>query len=187
MSNCRFVWFTLLVIGLFSASVKAQKHTYYFDQIESKIAFEVSHLGFLTVTGNFGEFSGTLVLEENFLRFVDCSIQVKSIYTNDKSRDNTLRSEAYLDVATYPNIIFSTRSISHTGQKLKVSGFLKIKNVQKPIDLTFQSDVDQERVVLTAHTIVNRKNFELDFGAMDGLIGQNIKVDLKLVGTKRVR
>ena len=159
-----------------------QTQEYKIDLANSAITFKISHMGVLTVKGEFLEFSGILRFNEQELLSIESSIVVESINTKDKSRDATLKSEGYLDVKEYSLIGFTSTDVKVTLSSKTISGILKIKGVTREIELPFQliKSKNPELTFIKISTLISRKAFKLDFGLMDDLIGNDIKVELKI-------
>ena len=94
---------------------------------ESRISFKVSHMGFLTVNGEFHEFSGKLLLTHGKWQGLKSDIRVKSIDTKDTTRDKTIVGDGYLNANTYPLITFTSSRITND----TLTGYLTIKGVRK--------------------------------------------------------
>ena len=150
----------------------AQSQTKKIDQEKSSIEFTIKNLGVLTVSGCFNKFSGTAIITSNQLTTLESAIQVNSIETNDKERDKTLKSDSYLDAETFKTITFYSQEISNR----HIIGILKIKDVEKQVHLPYKID-DSDRLLIS--TEINRKDFKLDFGNMDSLIGNTISISIK--------
>jgi len=163
-----------------------QSQEYKIDLENSSITFKVSHMSVLTVNGEFQEYSGRLCYNEQELLSINSSIVVESINTKDKSRDATLKSERYLDVKNYPLIIFTSTDIKVTSSSKTIKGSLKIKGVTREIELPYKKikSKNPELTFIKISTQISRKDFDLDFGPMDVLIGNNVKVELKIVFSK---
>ena len=155
-----------------------QSKIYAIDSLNSQINFSIKHLGVLNVDGQFHNFTGSLIYKENNLQEVNCAINVKSIDTNDKKRDESLLSESYLNAKTFPSISFRSTEINANS----IIGILKIKKVEKKITIPFQYKMVNDKKVsgLAISTTINRKDFKLDFGAMNTLVGNEIKIKIKL-------
>ncbi|NAS31890.1 hypothetical protein GTQ40_12960 [Flavobacteriaceae bacterium R38] len=154
----------------------AQTTVYQIDYQKSKVAFSIAHMGFLTVKGQFDDFSGKLAFNSNgVLQTIESKISVKSIHTGDESRDKSLRSDAYLDADKFPQIRFYSSEINPSTHI--ITGFLKIKEVEKKISMPFKIN---QKGLITISTTLKRSDFKLDFGATDVLIGKNINVELEL-------
>ena len=151
---------------------------YEIDAANSKIAFSIKHLGVLTVDGQFDEFSATVELDKGVLLKIRSKASVESVETENDSRDETLRGKAYLDAENYPYITFDSEEITAN----TITGRLKIKEEERTISVPYQwqKPVDKEKIFLIAQFEIDRQDFELEFGGMDGLIGNEIKVQLKI-------
>ena len=162
----------------------AQIKEYQIDIEESKILFKITHMGFLTVKGTFHSFSGKLVFDTEKLKSIECKIDVKSIDTKDKTRDESLIDKNYLSAQKYPYITFISTEISSKHPSL--SGILKIKEVERKISMPFEfGQLKGKKALIKISTIINRKDFKLYFGPMDALIGNDIEVELKIVGINK--
>ncbi|MEP1096413.1 MAG: YceI family protein [Cyclobacteriaceae bacterium] len=172
---------TLLQIGRCSAQIR----TFRIDSEGSNLSFSVTHLGFLTVDGVFSEFSGSCITEGNDLQSVEGTVRVGSIDTNDESRDEALKSEAYLDEDSYPFISFASTDIGNGANSSILTGVLKLKDVEKEIRIPFEFGLTENnrQCLLKVSTSIKRSDFNLDFGAMDALVGDEVKVEMEVVAT----
>lgn len=159
----------------------AQTKSYAINKENSQITFQVKHLGVLTVHGTFIEFSGRLTLNDDTLEAIESVIKVNSIDTNDKSRDNTLISDVYLNAAQFPDINFQSTKIQINSDKKILEGLLKIKDVEKNIETSFLQTKDEKDKNIRILTTLSRKDFNLNFGSMNSLIGDEIKVEIIIV------
>lgn len=150
-----------------------QTDTLVIDSKASQVAFTIKHLGVLNVDGKFGRFDGSITFKKGKPQYIESIIDVASIGTNDSVRDRTIVSEGYLDAESFPLISFVSKAISEN----TIIGVLRIKNVEKQIEMLYSID---ENSFLIISTTLSRAKFKLDFGAMNGLIGDKISVNLKL-------
>ena len=153
----------------------SQTETSPIDSSASVVSFSVSHLGFLTVKGKFKVFSGIVIEDVNGrLKAIESSIEVYSIDTGDKARDRTLKSDTYLDAEKYPLISFQSTSIDNNS----ITGRLKIKNISRKIQLPYVINSTHKKSFYTISAQLKRSDFKLDFGSMNALIGNPIKIEL---------
>jgi len=169
-STCLALIF-IIIQGIFCF---AQTKQLLIDKEKSQIKFKTKHLGVLIVNGVFEEFSGTVLYGDKKLKEIKSKIQVKSINTLDESRDKTLLNNAYLDERNYPLISFKSSEISNN----IIKGLIKIKNVEKEIELNYNID---EHEVLSLKAKIRRDNFNLHFGTMNSLIGNEIVIEIKII------
>ncbi len=175
---------TILLLALQIPLCKAQVRTFEIDPGSSDISFEVTHLGFLTVEGSFLEFSGKCISNGDSLLSLEGKIKVISINTNDEARDASLKSEGYLDIENFPLITFSSTEITDSAESQLVTGQLKIKDQVRVLKmpLYFNLSEDGKSCSIEATTTISREDFELDFGAMDALVGDEVRMMIMVHG-----
>ena len=123
------------------ASARAAVETYDIDPVHTWVGFTVSHF-FTKVPGYFGKVKGTVVVDRDHLEnsTVEAVIEVASITTNTKLRDDDLRSTNFFAAATFPAMTFKSRSWKSTGgDTYAVTGVLTMKNVPKEVVLKVTS------------------------------------------------
>ena len=123
---------------------------------------------------------------------VSARIQVSSIDTRIKKRDDHLRSPEFFNAAKFPQITFKSRSVKQTGpQSGDITGDLTMHGVTKPITLhvklvTPVTDEARTRWEVTTEPL-KRRDFELMFGsateAVSG-IGQGVAIKMDIEAVK---
>ncbi len=183
-----------LIFAAFVQSAAANE-TYRFDQARSTIGFRV-HQFLGTTNGKFTQFSGSIDLDRQHPEHssVSARIQVSSIDTGIKKRDDHLRSAEFFNVAKYREITFKSRSVKQTGpQSGNIMGDLTLHGVTKPVTLRVKlvtpvSDEARTRWEVTTEPL-KRRDFGLMFGsateAVSG-ISQDvaIKIDIEAVKSR---
>ena len=97
---------------------------------------------FTKVPGYFSKVKGTIVVDRDHLEnsTVEAVIEVASITTNTKMRDDDLRSTNFFAAATFPAMTFTSKSWKSTGgDSYDVTGMLTMKNVTKEVVLNVTS------------------------------------------------
>ena len=100
--------------------------------------FSVRHFMIANVVGLFSKMSGVILFDPPDLKrlSVEAEVEVQSLTTGHAERDEHLLSPDYLEVATYPKILFkSTRVESIRKTHFKITGHLTMKGITKPITL----------------------------------------------------
>ncbi len=145
------------------------------DPTHSEISFKVKHLVISTVTGYFREFEGGInqtgdTWEGSKAYF---SAKTDSVDTNQKDRDNHLRSDDFFNAEKYPQLKFESTSIKKTGDdKYKMAGNLTIRDITKPVDLeaTFLGEATDpygnHKAGFEITGKINRKEFGLKWNAV---------------------
>lgn len=109
------------------------------DPAHSQIQFKIRHLLISNITGAFSKFDGHFVTGEhdNFNdAYFTIKLDVYSIDTNNRDRDEHLKSADFFDADAYPEIEFLSTSFTHIeGDKHKLTGNLAIKGVTKEVTL----------------------------------------------------
>jgi polyisoprenoid-binding protein YceI len=151
------------------SSVALANETYRFGPSGSTIGFSV-HQFLGTTQGKFTKFNGKIDVNREHPEnsSVTAQIDVRSIDTRIKKRDDHLRSAEFFNVDKYPQITFKSRSVKQTGpQSGDILGDLTIHGVTKPITLhvkllTPLSDTSRTRWAVTVDPIT-RRDFNLMF------------------------
>jgi polyisoprenoid-binding protein YceI len=148
--------------------------TYTIDPTHSRLGFVARHAMVTKVRGSFNTFDATVEVDGDNLAAskVSVAIDVNSIDTRNEQRDGHLRSNDFLDIATYPEITFVSTEITPVGDDvIRVAGDLTIKGVAKPvsIDFTYEgSAVDpfgNQRVGFEGSVVINRKDWGITWNA----------------------
>jgi len=128
---------TLSSFGTAHAAVEA----YDIDPVHSWVGFSISHF-FTKVPGYFSAVKGTVTVDRDHLENskVEAVIEVASITTNTKMRDDDLRSTNFFAAAKFPAMTFKSKSWTSTGSNTyDVTGTLTMKNVPKEVVLKVKS------------------------------------------------
>jgi polyisoprenoid-binding protein YceI len=155
------------VVSLCSAALANE--TYRFDPSGSTIGFSV-HQFLGTTQGKFTKFNGKIDVNREHPEnsSVTAQIDVRSIDTRIKKRDDHLRSAEFFNVDKYPQITFKSRSVKQTGpQSGDILGDLTIHGVAKPVTLhmkllTSLNDTSRTRWAVTVDPLT-RRDFNLMF------------------------
>jgi len=180
------------IAGLCSAALANE--TYKFDRSGSTIGFTVhQYLG--TTHGKFTRFDGRIDLdwEHPEKSSVAARIDVRSIDTGIKKRDDHLRSPEFFNVAKFSEITFKSHSAKQTGQQSgDILGDLTMHGVTRPITLRVKllspvsNDTRQTRWAVTTEPI-KRREFNLMFGqsaeAISG-ISQTVAINIEIEATR---
>ncbi len=160
----------VLMIGLFAFGARsAQEYT--IDAAHSEVGFSVKHMVVATVRGNFTEFSGKIMYDENDISnsSVEGVIKTTSINTGNSKRDEHLRNSDFFDAANHPEILFKTKKVEKKGDGFVAIGDLTMRGVTKEVALDFEitgkitDPWGNERVGLEARGVINRQDFGISW------------------------
>ena len=178
---------TLAIFALSSAAWANE--TYKFDSSGSAIGFTV-HQFLGTTHGKFTRFSGKIDVDREHPEnsSVTAQIDVRSIDTHIKKRDDHLRSPEFFNVEKFPQITFRSRSVKRTGpQSGDILGDLTMHGVTRPITLhvklvTSINETNRTRWAVTTEPI-SRRDFNLMFAsgaeAVSG-ISQTVAINIEI-------
>ncbi len=173
-------------------SVAFGADTYMVDGSHTTVGFTVRHLVINKVRGKFGEFSGTIVYDENDIAksSLQGTIKAASIDTDHAKRDKHLRSPDFFDAAGHPDITFQSKGVAKEGDSLVLLGDLTMRGTTKEIRIPFEitgkikDPWGKMRIGFEATLRINRQDFGISYSkTMDngGLIVGN-RVNIELVG-----
>jgi polyisoprenoid-binding protein YceI len=148
--------------------------TYTLDPAHSRFGFVARHAMVTKVRGAFNEFEGSAVIDgENPANSsATVTLQVASVDTRNAQRDEHLRTNDFLDAATYPTITFTSTSIKQTGAtEFVVTGDLTIKDVTKSVEIPLEftgaakDPFGNDRIGLEGSIVINRKDWGVTWNA----------------------
>ena len=188
----------LLTLGVTLAlAAPALADTYVIDRNHSEAAFQVRHI-LTKVRGTFRDFAGTINFdktkpESSSVEFV---IKVTSIDTGTQKRDDHLRSPDFFDVATHPEIVFtSTKVVPKGNNKFDVVGDFTMHGVTKQVTLpvTFlgeQKFMNGSKAGFETALTINRSDYGLVWNrAVDGggvLVGEEVEISINIEANLQV-
>ena len=183
----RILFAAVVIAGL--TVVASATETYKFDPSGSTIGFSV-HQFLGTTHGKFTQFSGKIEIDREHPEnsSVTAQIDVRSIDTRIKKRDDHLRSPDFFDVEKFPQMTFKSRSVKRTGSESgDIIGDLTLHSVTKPIALHVKlltpiSDTRRTRWSVTTDPIM-RRDFNLMFApATESISGisQSVAINIEI-------
>jgi polyisoprenoid-binding protein YceI len=105
----------------------------------ASINFRVQHLGFSWLTGRFDTFSGAFRYDEKnpSASAISVTIDTTSVNSNHAERDKHLRGADFLDVASFPQATFVSKSVTADGNgKAVIEGDFTLRGITKPVAIT---------------------------------------------------
>ena len=181
----------LLAVFVITAVIPAASanEAYKFDPSGSAIGFSV-HQFLGTTQGKFTSFSGKIDVDREHPEnsSVTAQIEVRSIDTHIKKRDDHLRSPEFFNVEKFPQMTFRSRSVKRTGpQSGDILGDLTMHGVTRPITLHVKlvtpiNETSRTRWAVTTEPI-SRRDFNLMFAsgaeAVSG-ISQTVAINIEI-------
>jgi polyisoprenoid-binding protein YceI len=162
--------------------------TYKLDPMHTEIGFVVRHI-VTKVRGRFTEFDGEIVIAENPAESrATAHIDLSSVETGVKQRDDHLRSSDFFDVDNSPEMTFETTGLRFDRGTVFADGTLTIRGVTKPVSLDVEyggTGVDpygNTKLGLEARGEISRKEWGVSFNIpLEGdkvVIGDRVVINL---------
>lgn len=175
-----------------TAQTAIPKGTWRVDAAHSKVGFAVKHMGVATVRGEFGEFEGALEIGDDLAGSkATGTVKTASVDTNQKDRDEHLRSADFFDVETYPEISFASTSIEQVDEDtVKIVGELTMHGETHPIELEAElggietGPNGETRTGLEVTGQLSRKEWGMKFnvalGSGNAVVSDKVKLTLDI-------
>ena len=148
---------------------------YVLDVAHSRLGFVARHAMVTKVRGAFNDFEGTAHLDgtDPSKSYATVTIDVASVDTRQSQRDDHLRTNDFFDAPTFPKITFVSTAVEKLDEEsFRMRGDLTIKDITKPVSIDFDyngSATDpygNQRVGFEGSTVINRKDFGVNFNAV---------------------
>jgi len=160
----------MICTGAALAAAAAPPPHYTLDLARSLLRFQFTQGGAAN-TGRFAKYTAEVLFSDANLAAskIDVMIDVASLDTGDKERDDTLKTPDLFDVKKFPQAHFvSTKIVAATAGRYEATGKLTVRNITKEVKvpMTFQTKTEQGKTVgyLTGRATIKR----LDFGVGQG-------------------
>jgi polyisoprenoid-binding protein YceI len=139
----RLTFLSVLLLTAATAFAAGAPTKYTLEPASSLLRFSFEQAG-ANNTGRFAKYTADVTFSADNLAAskIDVSIDIASLDTGDKERDDTLKSADLFDPAKFPKARFVSSKITAAGAgRFEAQGKLTIRNVTKDIKLpiTFQS------------------------------------------------
>jgi polyisoprenoid-binding protein YceI len=180
---------TLLGLGQYQARAA---DTYTIDPVHSSVSFQADHLGVSRVHGRFNNLSGSFTIdkEDPAKSSFELTVQAESVDTNNKQRDNHLRSPDFFNVKQYPVITFKSTSVKPVDGGYDVQGDLTLHGKTRPVSFTLKGGKEAsfppgvQRTGFTTELTIKRTDFDMS-AKMVQAIADEALVTIGFEGTRK--
>ncbi len=157
------------------------------DTHHTTVGFTIRHLGVSKVRGRFDDVEAELVVGPTLDQStVTATVAMGSVNTGNAERDTHLRASELLDVERRPTMSYRSTRIRGKGSDWTVDGELTIGAVTQPLTLAVDLGGVEDFFDGTRHAgfeatgEIRRKDFDLGFGPLGGMLGDVVKFVLDL-------
>lgn len=171
---CIFFWMpTIFILSGATNQLQSQNELlhiedYLIDNQHSYIGFKIKYFGFSPVRGRFNAFKGHILYDEKDIRKTSASlfIDVGSINTGVKMRDDDLTGAHWFDKEQFAHIHFRSIEINKTESGFKMTGLLQIKSKIDTVTIQFETPTaisrdfaGNKQVDFSGHLRIKRSDF----------------------------
>lgn len=183
---------TVLALLIFAPLLSAAATTYDIDRSHSAVEFGVSHMVITTVKGKFTRFTGSIVYGGDDLDAweIHGTIETASIDTDEKDRDNHLRSPDFLDADKYPEITLKSKQIRREGDRYVGVGEFTLHGVTREVEIPFTlkgpvtDPWGNQRIGIEASWQLDRRDYGIEWSkTLDNgglLVGNEVGIDIHI-------
>ena len=160
------------------------------DPGHTEVAFVGRHFMLTKVRGRFTGVTGAIVVaEEPGESAAEVTIDMATVESGNRARDDHLRSPDFFDVARHPTASFSGHAADWQGTRGLLSGELTIRGVTRPVTLQAEylghvaDPWGGQRAIFTAEATLNREDWGLTWNMpLDGgglLVSKDIRIEIE--------
>jgi polyisoprenoid-binding protein YceI len=147
---------------------------YVLDPTHTRLGFVARHAMVTKVRGSFEDFEGKahLDFEDPTKSTAEVTFKIDSVNTNQKQRDEHLRTNDFFDAPTYPEGRFVSTSVVKTGEdSYELTGDLTLKDITKSVTLSWEptgvakDPFGNTRAGFEGKGVISRKDWGIEYNA----------------------
>lgn len=108
-------------------------------------------------------------------------VDVASIDTQNRRRDNHLRDPDFFEVEAYPTAVFTVQSVKDDDDRVRVTGTMQIKDVTRTETIVFRKTESDDRLELNGRVIIDRTDYGITYDSIFNPIEDEVILRMKLV------
>ncbi|MFI6910408.1 YceI family protein [Nonomuraea sp. NPDC050394] len=160
--------------------------TWRIDAATARLTFALSHLSVRRVRGRFTAFEGEIEVAPDLTESVASAvIEMASIDTGDAERDAFLRSPAFFDTGSFPEMRYRSGRVRAGGHGLIADGALTVRQSTGTLSLDVRwlpPEDDGTRLFVSAVGRIDRHDLGVVIGSRlmgsRAVLGRNVRVSL---------
>lgn len=182
----KFVVALLLALAV-PTLVAAAPVVFKVDPDHSSVSFNIRHF-VSNVPGRFKDFEGTITYDKQnpAASKVEFTAQAASIDTDNKDRDNHLKSPDFFDVAKFPTLSFTSTGVTaKDANTLSVTGDLTLHGVTKKVTIPVSvlgvlPTKGGEKAGFESNFTIDRKDYGIEWNRVldtgGSILGNDVKI-----------
>ena len=192
-TQIRFRWSLACLVMCLTLDINAQK--YLIDPGHTSVQTKVLRFEVVPVVGRFNDVSGSISFDADDATSakVELTIKTASYSANNEAGGMAIKSPAFLDVASFPEIKFALTSLKKTKGGYTAKGSLELHGVKKEIEVPAVitgPDIDlptrKQSIGITGSLIIDRtaygvgKQMQLPNGRV--IVSNEVQIDFVILG-----
>lgn len=187
------IWVYSLAIFCLLFNVQSQSYTV--DAGHSSFQSKVIRFGVVPVVGRFNDVSGSITYDPENIEATNANLVIKvaSYTANSTGGEDAVKSAAFMDAASYPEMTFSLVSLSGSGDNLTAKGTLEIHGTKKEIECPVKIvgpmldlPTRKQSIGITGNLIIDRTEYgvgkEMKLPNGNVIIGNEVAIDFVILG-----
>lgn len=152
------------------------------NRAQSHIRFTGSQQG-VEFTGSFGEFNAVINFDKNAVdqASVTVSIDLSSVDTGDKDRNDALPGRDWFFVKNFPTATFMSDDFVHEGNnRYEARGTLTVKGIKQDMTLPFTLDFPDGVAVMDSELSIDRTLWDIGTGEWSSgeWVGKDVTINI---------
>ncbi|RZV43988.1 MAG: YceI family protein [Acidimicrobiales bacterium] len=140
--------------------------------------------------GRFKNFDASIKFDPEDLQNTNVvvTIDMASVDAGDAERNEALPGKEWFAVKPFPNAVFTSTSIKHTGgNSYEASGELTLKDISRAVDLPFELKIDGDTAEMSGSTLIDRTDFQVGTGMWksEDWVAHKVKINVKITAARK--
>jgi polyisoprenoid-binding protein YceI len=159
--------------------------TFTIDPAASELRFHATSR-LQSADGRFHRFGGQVTVEPDDLTTarLTVTIDMASIDTASRRRDDHLRSEDFFAVGRFPRAVFQSERVEASGASATVVGRLTIRGVTRPVAVPVHVELDDDAVLARGEFEIRRMDYGVSYQSRLNPVGDVVRVVFTFIGRR---
>lgn len=182
-----------------AAPAAAQPARYELDPDHLTVAFLVDHIGYAKTLGMFRTARGSYSFDESAARLSAVRIEVdtRSVFTNQRQRDEHLKGPDFLNSSEFPTLVFTADTARRTGERtFEIAGQLQLLGKTQPLTLQATWNKSAESPIgpvgrrpyvmgVSARGSFKRSAFGMNYAVANGWVGDEVALIIEFEAIRK--
>ncbi len=171
-----------IIIAVFILTAAVKTSVYSQVNEKPKVSFTVSKV-FWKVKGSFKEVEYDIHFNPKDIKNSKISgkVNISSIHTSDKNRDEHIQADKWFDAAKYPAINISSLKIEYVSDMQYKGLFdISIKGISKEESIPFKIVEQNKSKYFVCDFTISLKDYDIGGGAVSHVVGDEVEVSLHI-------